>query len=145
MVICLLPKVILMLVPLWVRLLSRVSMALLLFRVCILVLALLGLIFSMVQIHMVIGNHLNMVICLHIHMVLGHHLNMVICLKIHMVIGLHLLMVIGLKFNMVLGLMVNLVLVFLFTTLFLILGVSSRLRLLTKVILKSLAFDVLGA
>ena len=120
-------------------------MALLLFRVCILVLALLGLIFSMVQIHMVIGNHLNMVICLHILMVLGNHLNMVICLKIHMVIGLHLLMVIGLKFNMVLGLMVNLVLVFLFTTLFLILGVSSRLRLLTKVFLKSLAFDVLGA
>ena len=104
-------------------------MALLLFRVCILVLALLGLIFSMVQMHMVIGNHLNMVICL----------------KIHMVIGLHLLMVIGLKINMVLGLMVNLVLVFLFTTLFLILGVRSRLRLLTKVILKCLAFDVLGA
>ena len=112
-------------------------MALLLFRVCILVLALLGLIFNMVQIHMVIGNLVNMVI--------GLHLNMVICLKINMVIGLHLIMVIGLKINMVLGLMANMVLVFLFNTLFLILGVSSRLRLLTKVLLKSLAFDVLGA
>jgi hypothetical protein len=126
MVLCLIPKV---LVPLWVRLLSRVSLALLILRVCFLVLALLGLIFNMVQIHMVIGNLVNMVTVL--------HLNMVICLKIHMVIGL--------KTNMVLGFMVNMVLVFLFTTLFLILGVRSRLRLLTKVILKSLAFDVLGA
>ena len=109
----------------------------LILRVCFLVLALLGLMFNMAQIHMVIGNLVNMVI--------GLHLYMVICLKINMVIGLHLIMVIGLKINMVLGLMVNMVLVFLFTTLFLILGVSSRLRLLTKVILKSLAFDVLGA
>ena len=70
---------------------------------------------------------------------------MVIGLKINMVIGLHLIMVIGLKINMVLGLMVNMVLGFLFNTLFFILGVSSRLRLLTKVLLKSLAFDVRGA
>ena len=101
----------------------------LILRMCFLVLALLGLMFNMAQIHMVIGNLVNMVIVL--------HLNIVICLKIHMVIGL--------KTNMVLGFMVNMVLVFLFTTLFLILGVRSRLRLLTKVILKSLAFDVLGA
>ena len=93
----------------------------LLFRVCILVLALLGLKFNMVQIHVVIGNLVNMVI------------------------GLHLIMVIGHKINMVLGLMVNMVLGLFFSTLFLILGVSSRLRLLTKVLLKSLAFDVLGA
>ena len=133
-----------------VRLLSRVILALLILRVCFLVLALLGLIFIMVQIHMVMGNLLNLVI----RMVMDNLLNLVICLKIStglhllkvhglriiMVKGLRLSMVICLQVIMVLGIIVNKVL-----GLFLILGISSRLRLLTMVILKSLAFDVPGA
>jgi hypothetical protein len=133
MVLCLLPRV---LVPLWVRLLSRVILALL--RVCFLVLALLGLIFIMVQIHMVMDNLLNLVISLKIST--GLHLLMVHGLRIIMVKGLRLSMVICLQVIMVLGIIVNKVL-----GLFLILGISSRLRLLTMVILKSLAFDVPGA
>jgi len=135
MVLCLLPRV---LVPLWVRLLSRVILALLILRVCFLVLALLGLIFIMVQIHMVMGNLLILVICLKIST--GLHLLMVHGLRFIMVKGLHLSMVICLQVIMVLGIIVNKVL-----GLFLILGISSRLRLLTMVILKSLAIDVPGA
>ena len=110
----------------------------LILRVCFLVLALLGLIFNMVRIHMVMGNLLNMVICLKIST--GLHLLKVHGLRIIMVKGLRLSMVICLQVIMVLGIIVNKVL-----GLFLILGISSRLRLLTMVFLKSLAFDVPGA
>ena len=143
MVICLLFKVNLVLACWRVRLLLRGNSALLLFRVCILVLVLNGLKINMVKglsINMANGLHINIVHGLLLNMVNGLKIIMVNGLRINMVNGLHLSMVNGLQVIMVLGIIINKVL-----GLFLILGISSRLRLLTMVTLKSLAFDVPGA